>query len=331
MRLPQQASSLPLFILLPALSSAINLDCNRIVVDGKAWTLSSLAGPHSVYNVVDHPPTSINTTYTLDICKPLKHTECPSGTMICGVQRSSGEDKILGAIPIAGNFVAGSGRMLNPKVTRLKSTDSQTEGLRIELHGGKYPFNGKDYKQAAVIEMKCDRERTGLEGDWAAKKTKRDDNDGSDDGGKDGGKDGNDDGNGDGNGDGSDDDKKGDKPADETRSLRFKSYGQVDELFILRLDWLTKYACEDFEDGEGGKSGNHWGFFTWLIVILFLCTAAYLIFGSWLNYNRYGARGWDLLPHGDTIRDIPYILKDWGRKVVNTVQGPGSRGGYSAV
>jgi hypothetical protein len=62
-----------------------------------------------------------------------------------------------------------------------------------------------------------------------------------------------------------------------------------------------------------------------------MATAAYLIFGSWLNYNRYGARGWDLLPHGDTIRDIPYIFKDFGRKVVSTVQSPGSRGGYSAV
>jgi autophagy-related protein 27 len=64
---------------------------------------------------------------------------------------------------------------------------------------------------------------------------------------------------------------------------------------------------------------------------IFLGTAAYLIFGSWLNYNRYGARGWDLLPHGDTIRDIPYLLKDWTRRVLNTVQGSGSRGGYSAV
>ena len=63
----------------------------------------------------------------------------------------------------------------------------------------------------------------------------------------------------------------------------------------------------------------------------FLGTAAYLIFGSWLNYNRYGARGWDLLPHGDTIRDIPYLMKDWSRKVVDTVSGGGPRGGYSAV
>lgn len=64
---------------------------------------------------------------------------------------------------------------------------------------------------------------------------------------------------------------------------------------------------------------------------VFLATAAYLIFGSWLNYNRYGARGWDLLPHGDTIRDIPYLLKDWMRRVLNTVQGTGSRGGYSTI
>jgi len=64
---------------------------------------------------------------------------------------------------------------------------------------------------------------------------------------------------------------------------------------------------------------------------VFLGTAAYLILGSWLNYNRYGARGWDLLPHGDTIRDVPYLLQDWVKGVVRLLQGGGSRGGYSAV
>lgn len=68
------------------------------------------------------------------------------------------------------------------------------------------------------------------------------------------------------------------------------------------------------------------------VVSLFLCIAAYLIFGSWLNYNRYGARGWDLLPHADTIRDVPYLFNDWMRRVINTLQGSGgSRGGYAAV
>ncbi|KAJ5725165.1 uncharacterized protein N7483_006522 [Penicillium malachiteum] len=88
-------------------------------------------------------------------------------------------------------------------------------------------------------------------------------------------------------------------------SLTFKSFGpDADDTFILKLDWRTR---------------------------VFLCVAAYLIFGSWLNYNRYGARGWDLLPHGDTLRDVPYIFQDWVRRVVNTLQGSGSRGGYSAV
>jgi hypothetical protein len=63
----------------------------------------------------------------------------------------------------------------------------------------------------------------------------------------------------------------------------------------------------------------------------FMGTAAYLIFGSWINYTQHGARGWDLLPHGDTIRDIPYLFKDLIRRVLSTMQSSGSRGGYSAV
>ena len=64
---------------------------------------------------------------------------------------------------------------------------------------------------------------------------------------------------------------------------------------------------------------------------LFMGVAAYLIFGSWLNYNKYSARGWDLLPHSETIRDVPYLFRDWMRRVVNTIQGGGSRGGYSVL
>lgn len=30
--------------------------------------------------------------------------------------------------------------------------------------------------------------------------------------------------------------------------------------------------------------------------------AAYLIFGSWLNWQRHSARGWDLVPHSETLR-----------------------------
>lgn len=64
---------------------------------------------------------------------------------------------------------------------------------------------------------------------------------------------------------------------------------------------------------------------------LFLLIASYLIFGSWLNYSRHGARGWDLLPHGDTIRDVPYLFKEWARNVISMVRGGGNRGGYNTV
>ena len=57
----------------------------------------------------------------------------------------------------------------------------------------------------------------------------------------------------------------------------------------------------------------------------------YLLFTAWLNYTQYGARGWDLLPHSDAIRDIPYILADWGRKIVGTFSSGGARAAYSAV
>lgn len=110
-------------------------------------------------------------------------------------------------------------------------------------------------------------------------------------------------------------------------ALKVVSYDQS----TLVLEWKTKHACEGAMDKTPGDSKGGWGFFTWFIVIVFLAVAAYLIFGSWLNYNKYGARGWDLLPHSDTLRDLPYLIKDFLRRAVNTFQGSGGRGGYSAI
>ncbi|KAK5242509.1 type II membrane protein, partial [Cryomyces antarcticus] len=130
------------------------------------------------------------------------------------------------------------------------------------------------------------------------------------------------------------------KDPDEGKSLRFVSYKPEGDHGVgtLRLEWHTKYACESQKDvddsppsGKTPSSSSHWGFFTWFLIIAFLAIAAYLIFASWLNYNRYGARGWDLLPHGDALRDVPYLLRDWARRVATTVQGGRSRGGYAAV
>ncbi|EXJ95088.1 hypothetical protein A1O1_00206 [Capronia coronata CBS 617.96] len=310
---PLAAYLLSIPLLAAQLSAAVTIDCERIVVDGKRFDLSKLAGRHSVsVHDTTRPPAEYNTTWTLDLCAPLKklkgvrdEDQCPSGTRVCGVVRSwnavdDPEQKhvqVENVIPVAGNFDSTTGKSLAPRVSRLKSQDSDSDGLQIELNGGYY----NKRKQRAVVELQCDKDRTG---DEEKRKVKRDD------------------------------DEDGDEEQEPlSSSLSFVSYGPVggkEQIEVLRLDWKTKYACEDYADSDGAKKTG-WGFFTWFILVAFLGIAAYLIFGSWLNYNRYGARGWDLLPHGDTIRDIPYIVKDLSRKVVDTVSGGGTRGGYSAV
>jgi autophagy-related protein 27 len=81
-----------LAFLLPLLAApafaAETLDCGKIRADGHTFDLSKLGGPHSVVTTrfKPSPPEHYNTTYTLDICKPLKKKggkkdeECPNGT-----------------------------------------------------------------------------------------------------------------------------------------------------------------------------------------------------------------------------------------------------------
>ena len=208
-------------------------------------------------------------------------------------------------------------------MTRLHELDPDQEGLLIKMSGGEYttevePGVEKKVAVGAAIDFQCDPDKNGLEGlDTETEGVYIEGN-------------------------------------QTTQSLQFKSFGTVDDgSYLLKLDWKTRYACDNYlkdrKEGQSGSSG--WSFITWIIilyaVLFFVCSAfwrtnesdsraflliaAYLIFGSWLNYNRYGARGWDLLPHGDTIRDIPYLFQGWLKRIINSLQGTGTRGGYSAV
>lgn len=148
-----------------------------------------------------------------------------------------------GYIQIAGNYINYNGRTLDSAVKRLKGGEIHREGVRLKLHGGKHPFEEKKGEnQQAVIDFICDRDRTGLEGQDKEEKdpAKHQDDDGDDGGG---------------NG------------SEVTKSLRFKSYGHEGEAAsdVLRLEWLTKYACADYTRSDDG--GSSWGFFTWLIVL----------------------------------------------------------------
>lgn len=327
--------------MLPTSVLGAALDCAHIRIDQQSFHFKKLGGPKTVHWSRHSPPSVDNTTFTLDICDPLpldnkvkKEERCDAGTRICGYERAYKDGIDMGlthVIPIAGEYTLSNGRHLDPKFTRLNGSDSnadsQLEGIRIELHGGRYA----DQLQKAIIEMICDPELEGTEGftDEAVELGSREEVSNLDEKNEEG--------------DG-DDEKEKLPDLDKGKALQFVSYLTERDDKVLRLKWKTKYACEsqaggpeDSEPGSGkgdgeGRSSSGWGFFTWFLIVVFLLVAAYIVFGSWLNYNRYGARGWDLIPHGDTIRDLPYIIKDLFASLTGKLGGgSGSRGGYSAV
>jgi len=329
--------ALPTLLLLTTTASAVNLDCERIRADGQTFNLGLLGGPKTVHYQEYRAPNIHNTTFTIDVCSALKRTakvpkgeECPSGTRVCGIEQLynlAENTVVLGdVIPIAGDYPLSQGGSLDPEPERLKegksNSDAAREGLRLTLHGGKY---GK-VNQKAIVEFICDPDVTGNEGFEEAEEKMVFGQNGRRSAAKD---DADDDG----------DDSPPELPdLDEGKSLQYISYKDEGGVGTLRMTWKTKYACEgavDKDPEDGGskkKKSNSWGFFTWFLIILFLLAAAYIIFGSWLNYNRYGARGWDLLPHGDTIRDLPYLIREWVGGLIDRLKGSGgSRGGYSAV
>ncbi|KAE9370046.1 hypothetical protein N431DRAFT_378114 [Stipitochalara longipes BDJ] len=318
MRLPRSPAHAAILstILFPFLASSNTLDCGHVRTESVDWAFKSLGGPKSVLDAVENSATWVNTTYTIDLCTALKRKDdvpddqkCPGGTRLCSIERviSKDDDKndvIANAFPVAGELGNQGGRPIDAKWYRLKTskldTDAGKEGVRLEIKGGFKQVDKKKRWQKAFVEFICDPDLEGDENLWIPE----DEYEGEED----------------------------EKVGSGEPSLQFVSYdtsGKDED--VLNLLWKTRHACEATKREEDEAKKNHWGFFTWFIIIAFLSTATYLIFGSWLNYNRYGARGWDLLPHGDTIRDVPYLLKDWMRRVLNTLSGPGTRGGYAAV
>ena len=75
-------------ILFPALIGAVgNINCRDVVANGVKFDFGELGGPHSVMHSINGTETFFNTTYTLDLCKPLERSkgvekgkECPAGT-----------------------------------------------------------------------------------------------------------------------------------------------------------------------------------------------------------------------------------------------------------
>ncbi|PPQ98629.1 hypothetical protein CVT24_003962 [Panaeolus cyanescens] len=114
----------------------------------------------------------------------------------------------------------------------------------------------------------------------------------------------------------------------------------------LDLEWSASAGCPFQDDGENkdgekpkdddkspGKDkdvGRGLGFY---FVVLLLAFAAYFGIGAYYNYSTYGARGYDLIPHRDFWKEVPYMLSDVVSHLCSGVRSrrATSRGGYISV
>jgi hypothetical protein len=174
---------------------------------------------------------------------------------VCGIKREHEEGKkdnvVRKVVPISGAYLLKKGIPQEVTPTRLKnsgsSADAAREGVRLEMYGGRFPFDEKkeSTQQKAIIELICNREMTGWE-PAKAPETKSERIRNRDD-----------------------DNKDDDSSKNALRVLGYKDEVVKNEVWgVLRLEWQTKHACEDAVriPGNDGSSAG-WGFFTWLIVM----------------------------------------------------------------
>jgi autophagy-related protein 27 len=150
---------------------------------------------------------------------------------------------------------------MDAKWERLKASKSHAdegkEGLRMELNGGfRKDQEGNKRKQKAIIEFICDPNKTGLENLWDPE-DKYDDDDEEEAKKRD---------------DKEEDEKKNtnknyDPEASSLKYISYKEDATDSNIDVLRLEWLTKHACEDEKEKEDAEKSSHWGFFTWFILM----------------------------------------------------------------
>jgi hypothetical protein len=118
------------------------------------------------------------------------------------------------------------------------NSDVDKEGVRLEMSGGRDPFTPSDgkkgVKQKAIVELLCNRDKTGWEPEAEPNALTQ----------------------------------KDEEEQPSPSAMEFVSYGPEavgkDSWEVLRLKWETKYACED---AAANIPTEHWGFFTWVIIL----------------------------------------------------------------
>lgn len=101
----------------------------------------------------------------------------------------------------------------------------------------------------------------------------------------------------------------------------------------LKLVLLTPIPCPSTRHGQLLPERGLLSSLFWIILVV---VALYLGVGIWYNYSHYGSNGWDVLPHRDFWREVPYMVQDAFRHVQRTMSQPSpapgmSRSGYEPV
>jgi len=121
-------------------------------------------------------------------------------------------------------------------------------------------------------------------------------------------------------------------------TMAFKDYknGQA------HVEVVHRVACGDdsppADNGGppgGGSTPSGWRGVGYFSLVLFLAFGAYFALGAYYNYNKYGASGWDLVPHRDFWRDVPFLVRDVFNHLFSSIRPRGGslsgRGGYVQV
>jgi hypothetical protein len=106
------------------------------------------------------------------------------------------------------------------------------------MKGGFKSVEGKKKKQKAIVDFVCAKDLEGDENLWDPEDKYVDGN------------------------------TKREEKAGGEPSLQFVEYNTSDkDEDVLKLLWKTKYACESTKKEEDEAKKNHWGFFTWFIIM----------------------------------------------------------------
>lgn len=283
-------------VILAPLPSLAMLHCENILIDGYKFNLEKLKGPHSVvtskYDSMTH--TYHNTTYTLDVCGPLKKSgkskskeECPNGTrgmsnlfclssptaLLHGRYKMETAEALILTILFSSPTVCAIQRLIQGD-TDIVETVTAISGALENVGGSVFEYettrlNGSDsnsdaHKEGLRLVLKGGKHP--LDAPVKERREQKavveflcDEKEGTE-----------------GEWEDSEDkysqklDRRDDKKEDdkdksfpehqlkkENAALIWESYGPEKDADVLRLTWHTKYACEKRdENGDDNNKGN---------------------------------------------------------------------------